>query len=248
MVIKIKLGKKIAEGKTKIVYESDNPNEVIMEFKDDITAGDGLKHDKIAGKGYLNAAISAEFFRILNEKGLPTHMIEFIPPRHMRVKRLDMLPVEVVGRRLAAGHLLKRLPIKAGTEFKPALVELFFKDDEHHDPMINEDHVRILNLGTIAEARKMKEITVKVSDVLAEFLSAHGIVLADFKIEFGRDINNNLIIGDEINGDSCRLWDAKEKDKIYDKDVYRKGAPLDKVKDTYIELFKILLKKEPTFE
>ncbi|MHA1376756.1 MAG: phosphoribosylaminoimidazolesuccinocarboxamide synthase [Candidatus Helarchaeota archaeon] len=245
MVIKIKLGRKIAEGKTKIIYESEDPNEVIMEFKDDITAGDGLKHDKISGKGYLNATISAEFFKVLNDKGIPTHMIEFIPPIHMRVKRLDMLPVEVVCRRIAAGHLLKRLPIKEGENFDPGLVEFFYKDDEHHDPMINEDHLRILNIGTVAEARKMKNITIKVSDILAQFLSENGVILADFKIEFGRDVNNNLIIGDEINGDSCRLWDKKDINKIYDKDVYRKGAPLNKVKDTYIEFFKLLLKKEP---
>ncbi|MFX1452502.1 MAG: phosphoribosylaminoimidazolesuccinocarboxamide synthase [Promethearchaeota archaeon] len=246
--MKIKLGKKISEGKTKIVYESNNPNEVILEFKDDITAGDGLKHDIIKDKGYLNAAISAEFFRVLNDKGIPTHFKEFIPPRFMIVKKLDMLPVEIVCRRIAAGHLLKRLPIKAGTKFQPGLVELFYKDDEHHDPMINEDHVRILNLGTLAEARKIKEITVAVADALAEYLSPYGIVLADFKIEFGRDANNNLVIGDEINGDSCRLWDEKIEGKIYDKDVYRKGAPLDEVKKIYIELFKTLLQKEPKFE
>lgn len=244
----MKLGKKIAEGKTKIVYESDDPNEVILEFKDDITAGDGVKHDIIKGKGYINAEISAEFFKILNEGGISTHFIEFVPPRFMIVKRLSMLPLEVVCRRIAAGHLLTRLPIEQGTKFDPGLVEFFYKDDEHHDPMVNEDHIRVLNIATIPETRKMQEMIVMVSDILAEYLDSRNIILVDFKIEYGRDIDNNLIIGDELNGDSCRLWDKSNEGKIYDKDVYRRGASLNEVKDVYIELYKTLLQKTPKFK
>ncbi|MHA1786212.1 MAG: phosphoribosylaminoimidazolesuccinocarboxamide synthase [Candidatus Helarchaeota archaeon] len=239
----IKLGKKIAEGKTKIVYESDNPNEVILEFKDDITAGDGLKHDVLKDKGHINCAISSKIFQVLENEGIATHFVKYMPPRHMVVKKVEMIPVEIVCRRIAWGHLLNRLPIKPETKFKPNLVEFFYKDDEKHDPLVNDDHLRILNVATLDESKKMKEIALKVSQVLAKYFDSIGIFLADFKIECGRDAKNNLLVADEVNGDSCRLW--MKDGNILDKDVYRKGKSLDVVRDTYIKLYEKIIGEKP---
>lgn len=238
----IKLGKRLAEGKTKVVYEGQADNEVILEFKDDITAGDGEKHDVLPDKGYLNCAISVEFFKVLEDAGISTHFLEFIPPNLMRVKKAEMLPVEVVARRIAAGHILQRLPIEAGTKFEPPLVEFFYKDDEKHDPMVTVDHLRILNVATPEQSAIIKDIALRVADALAKFLDKKDIVLADFKIEVGRTSKDELVVGDEINGDSCRLW---TKEGILDKDVYRKGGSLDEVRQTYVELYKVIVGKDP---
>ncbi|MHA1311517.1 MAG: phosphoribosylaminoimidazolesuccinocarboxamide synthase [Candidatus Helarchaeota archaeon] len=237
----IKLGKKLAEGKTKIVYESQKPDEIILEFKDDITAGDGLKHDIITGKGKINAAISARIFEELNKADIPTHFISFISPVYMIVKKIDMLPVEIVLRNRAYGHFLKRMPFKSGEIFQKPIVEFFYKDDEKHDPMINEDHFELLNLASYEEVLKIKEITHKVNDVLKKFMDNFGIDLIDFKIEMGRTMDGTLIVGDEINGDSCRLWNQMNPQKIYDKDVYRRGESLEFVKKTYVELYEKIL-------
>ncbi|MHA1270327.1 MAG: phosphoribosylaminoimidazolesuccinocarboxamide synthase [Candidatus Helarchaeota archaeon] len=244
MTIPLKLGKKLAEGKTKIVYEGMRPGEVILEFKDDITAGDGLKHDTFPGKGKLNAAISAKFFEVLNNAGVPTHFISFIPPTYMIVKKIDMLPVEIVLRNRAYGHFLHRMPFESGTVFKKPIIEFFYKDDEKHDPMINEDHFELLEIATYEEVLKIKEITRKVNEVLKNFLLELDIDLIDFKIEIGRTDNGLLLVGDEINGDSCRLWDKNNPQKIYDKDIYRRGGSLDIVKNTYIELYEKIVGKK----
>lgn len=239
----IKLGKKKAEGKTKIVYESVNPNEVILEFKDDITAGDGLKHDVLKDKGFLNCAISSKLFQVLESAGVKTHFIKYIPPTYMIVRSVEMLPVEIVCRRIAAGHLLERLPIKPETKFEPNLVEFFYKDDEKHDPLVIDDHLRILGIATLDEAKKMKQIALKVSETMAKYFDSIGIFLADFKIEVGRDKKGNLLVADEVNGDSCRLW--LQDGNILDKDVYRKGKSLDLVRQTYINLYEKIIGEKP---
>ncbi len=239
----IKLGKKIAEGKTKRVFESKNDNEVILEFKDDITAGDGLKHDVVKDKGYINCAISAKIFEILEKENIPTHFIKYIPPNLMVVRKVTMLPVEVVCRRIAAGHLVERLPIKAETKFDPNLVEFFFKDDEKHDPLVNDDHLRVMGIQTLEESSKIKKIALDVSKAMANYFDSLGILLVDFKIEIGRDSNGDLFVADEVNGDSCRLW--LKDGNILDKDVYRKGKSLDVVRNTYIELYEKIIGKKP---
>ena len=240
----IEFGKKLVEGKTKIVYDSKNPNEVILEFKNDITAGDGLKHDIFSGKGKLNAAISAKIFELLNENGIPTHFISFIPPIYMIVKKIKMLPVEIVLRNRAYGHFLQRMPFKSGKIFDKPIIEFFYKDDEKHDPMITEDHFELLKLAKYEEVLKIKEITRNVNNVLKEFMKKIGIDLIDFKIELGRSSSGELFVGDEINGDSCRLWDQKNPEKIYDKDIYRKGGTLKIVKKTYIELYEKIINEK----
>ncbi len=241
------LGKKIAEGKTKIVYESTNANEVILEFKDDITAGDGLKHDVIPGKGYLNCAISAKLFEVLENAGVPTHFIKYIPPNYLIVRKVKMLPVEIVCRNIAAGHLLQRFPVKAGDPLNPPLVEFFLKDDELHDPMLNDMHMAYLKLANRDECDEIRKITLQVNDALKEFFASKGIILVDFKIEVGRDGSGRFLVSDEINGDSCRLWAETEKGKIFDKDVYRKGGSLEEVKNVYVTLYKKLIGQEPKY-
>ncbi|MHA1650029.1 MAG: phosphoribosylaminoimidazolesuccinocarboxamide synthase [Candidatus Helarchaeota archaeon] len=241
------LGKKIAEGKTKIVYESTNANEVILEFKDDITAGDGLKHDVIPGKGYLNCTISAKLFEVLENAGVPTHFIKYIPPNYLIVRKVKMLPVEIVCRNIAAGHLLQRFPVKAGDPLNPPLVEFFLKNDELHDPMLNDMHMAYLKLANRDECDEIRKITLQVNDALKEFFTSKGIILVDFKIEVGRDGSGKFLVSDEINGDSCRLWAETEKGKIFDKDVYRKGGSLEEVKNVYVTLYKKLIGQEPKF-
>ena len=243
----LELGKKIAEGKTKIVYESNIKNSVILEFKDDITAGDGLKHDVISGKGYLNCAISSKIFELLEDAGVPTHFVKYIPPNYMVVRTVKMLPVEIVCRNIAAGHLLQRFPVNAGDPLDPPFVEFFLKDDERHDPMINDMHMAYLKLATRDECDEIRRITLLVNKAMKEFFASIGIILVDFKIEVGRDVSGKFLVSDEVNGDSCRLWVKAEEGKILDKDVYRKGGSLEEVKNVYINLYKQIIGKEPTF-
>ena len=240
----IVLGKKLAEGKTKIVYEGKNPDQVILEYKDDITAGDGLKHDTFQNKGKINAAISAKIFEILNAAGVPTHYISFNPPVYMIVRKIKMLPVEIVLRNRAYGHFLQRMPFESGTVFDKPIVEFFYKDDEKHDPMINEDHFELLGLAEYNEVLKIKDITRKVNEIMKDFFNDLNIDLIDFKIEVGRTDSGEILVGDEINGDSCRLWDKENPDKIYDKDIYRRGESLGDVKLTYLELYEKVLGKK----
>ena len=247
MVNDIKLGKKIAEGKTKIVYESPNENEVILEFKDDITAGDGLKHYVISGKGYLNCAISSKIFELLEKARVPTHFVKYIPPNYMVVRWVKMVPVEIVCRNIAAGHLLQRFPVEAGQKLDPPFVEFFLKDDAKHDPMVNDMHLGYLKLATRDECDRIREITLLVNKAMGEFFASKGITLVDFKIEVGRDKSGKFLVSDEVNGDSCRLWVMGEEGKILDKDVYRKGGSLDEVKKIYINLYKTVLGEDPKF-
>ncbi|MFX0096851.1 MAG: phosphoribosylaminoimidazolesuccinocarboxamide synthase [Candidatus Hodarchaeota archaeon] len=237
------LGKQIREGKTKIVYGSDNPDEVVLKFKNDITALDGEKHDILRGKGYINSYISARLFELLESSGIPTHFKKYIGPNLMVARKVQMLPVEVVCRNIAAGHLLKRLPIAKGTKLKIPIVEFFYKSDELHDPMLNDYHMRLLGLAETEEIRKMEKICLNVNNVLMEFMKKRGLTLVDFKIEFGRDKDGNLLVGDEINADSMRVW--KESGEILDKDVYRKGGTLEQVLQTYVSYFKTIMEEEP---
>ncbi len=247
MTEKLKLGKKLAEGKTKIVYKSEDPNQVILEFKDDITAGDGLKHDVISGKGYLNCAISSKLFELLENAGVPTHFVKYVAPNYMVVRTVTMVPVEIVCRNIAAGHLLHRFPVEAGQKLDPPFVEFFLKDDAKHDPMVNDMHLAFLKLATRDECDRIREITLNLNKTMGEFFASKGITLVDFKIEVGRDAGGKFLVSDEINGDSCRLWVKDEAGKILDKDVYRKGGSLDEVKQIYINLYKQIIGEDPKF-
>ncbi|MCH4814842.1 MAG: phosphoribosylaminoimidazolesuccinocarboxamide synthase [Saccharolobus sp.] len=225
---------KISEGKTKIVYDFDKDH-VLLRFKDDITAGDGQKRDVMEGKGVLNAQTSAFFFRLLERNDIETHYVGMKDERTMIVKKLKMIPVEVVLRNIATGSIVKRLPIKEGEVFEPPIVEFFLKDDLRHDPLLNYYHMEHLKLMSRKEAQYIEDIMMKTNDVLFNFIKNKGLILYDFKLEFGR-LGDKLVIGDEISLDSMRIRDPNSR--IYDKDLYRKGYDLKTVKASYEEFLK----------
>ena len=190
-----------------------------MEFKDDATAFDGGKKAKFKGKGWLNAQISAHIFRVLEEKGVKTHFIGVAGDNRLIVERLDMYPLEVVVRNIVAGSLKKRLPLDEGTELREPIVELYYKDDSLHDPMINRYHARVLGISEV-ELKEIERIALKVNDILRKYFAERGIILVDFKLEFGKNGRGEIVLGDEISPDTCRFWDAKTGESL-DKDVFR---------------------------
>lgn len=225
----------VAEGKTKLVYALDDPSLVLLRFKDQVTALDGKKRDVIPGKGALNASISAKLFQVLRRGGVENHYVETYDESSLVVKRLQMIPVEVVCRNVATGSIVKRLPVFEGTVFDPPIVEFFLKDDARGDPMINESHMMALKLASKSEVEQMVEATLKANEVLRRFLESRGMVLLDFKLEFGRG-DGGILVGDELDPDCMRVRDASTG-KVLDKDLYRKGASLEEVKRAYEEFY-----------
>ncbi len=211
---------KLYEGKAKIVYKTEEEDKYILLFKDSATAFDGAKKANIVGKGSLNNKISSLIFEILESKGIKTHYIKKLSDNEMLVWKAERLLIEVVVRNISAGSICKRLGFREGLEFNPPLVEFFYKNDELHDPLICEEHIRLMNLATEKEVKVMKETALKVNVVLKEFFDKHGIRLVDFKLEFGRLPDGTLAVVDEISPDSCRLWDKKTGEKL-DKDRFR---------------------------
>lgn len=213
--------KLLYKGKAKSVYER-GADTVLMEFRDDLSAGDGAKRESIRGKGSLNAEISANFFELLKEKGIKTHFVKFEKPNKHLVKKVNIIPLEVICRNIATGSLVRRYPFKEGQELRPPVIEMGYKSDEYHDPMLNDEIA--IALGTVnsrGELKEMRKITLKVNELLKEFLLQKDIILIDFKLEFGYDSKGNLLLADEISPDTCRFWDAKTKE-IMDKDRFRK--------------------------
>lgn len=227
------------EGKAKRVYRTDNPDLFLVDFKDDATAFNGAKKGTIQNKGVLNNQISTVFFHLLEERGIPTHFVELVSDREMLVKTLDIIKVEVVVRNIAAGSLAKRLGLPEGTAFSRPVLEFYYKSDELGDPLINDYHIRVLNLATPEQMNKITEIALKVNEILIEYLSDKKIDLVDFKLEFGLH-KGELILGDEISPDTCRFWDKETHEKL-DKDRFRRD--LGKVEDAYAEVFKRLTGK-----
>ncbi len=210
---------KLYEGKAKILYLTDEPDKVIAYYKDDATAFDAIKKATIKGKGELNNTIASYLFEYLNEKGIPTHFIKKLSDREMLLYKVEIIPVEVVIRNLAVGSIVKRLGIPEKTEFNPPLVEFYLKNDELHDPIICEQHIYAMNLATPDEVQQMREIALKVNELLKDFMKENGIILVDFKLEFGRK-DGKILLADEISPDTCRFWDAKTGEKL-DKDRFR---------------------------
>ncbi len=210
---------KLYEGKAKIIYATDEPDKVIAYFKDEATAFNALKKETIEGKGIINNKISSFFFQLLEKNGIPTHFVKQISDREMVVYRVEIIPVEVVVRNLATGSIVKRLGIPEKTEFKPPLVEFYLKNDELGDPIICSEHILAMKLATEEEIKKMKELALKVNEILSEFMDKHGIILVDFKLEFGRK-DGEIVVADEISPDTCRFWDKKTGERM-DKDRFR---------------------------
>jgi phosphoribosylaminoimidazole-succinocarboxamide synthase len=215
----------LAAGKTKTVIASSEPDQVILAFRDDITAGDGKKHDVLAGKGRVNATITATLYRILMQKGVATHLVKQIDDTHLLVTKLNMIPVEVVCRIRAAGHFIGvGKHFQNGERLPFPIVEFYLKDDALHDPMLRDEHLKLLKLANDFEIQQMKQSTLKAGALLEKLFDEHDAILVDFKLEFGRNKNGELLIGDELSPDSWRLWDRETKE-ILDKDRFRKDLP-----------------------
>jgi phosphoribosylaminoimidazole-succinocarboxamide synthase len=207
------------KGKAKSVYTTDVKDRLIVEFRDDITAFDGGKKDVLENKGNYNAEVSAFFFEYLERNGVKTHFFSMLDPHHMVVRRLDMIPLEVIVRNIAAGSIVRNYPFREGIKLNPPVIVIDFKDDSRHDPMLNDDLIIALKLANSAELKKIKKISLEINRLLSALLAKQGILLVDFKIEFGRQ-GRTIRLGDEISMDSMRLWDKKTKESL-DKDVYR---------------------------
>ncbi len=208
----------VYEGKAKKMIPLDE-KKLIMEFKDDATAFNGEKKAQFKGKGWLNAQISAKLFKLLEEEGVKTHFIGVAGENRLIVERLEMYPLEVVVRNVVAGSLKKRLPFKEGTELPEPIVELYYKDDAMGDPMINHHHSRALGIRE-DELREMERIALRVNEILREYFEKRGIILVDFKLEFGKNERGEIVLADEISPDTCRFWDAETRESL-DKDVFR---------------------------
>ncbi len=228
---------KLYEGKAKIVYATDEPDKVVIYFKDDTTAFDGVKKEEIGGKGVINNAISSLIFELLNKRGIPTHYIKKLSAREMLAKRVEIIPVEVVVRNFASGSFTRRYGIPEGTKLEKPLVETFWKNDELHDPLVCAEHIELLKLADLRDVEEMKKIALQVNEILKAFFAAKNILLVDFKLEFGKTPDGKLVLADEISPDSCRLWDAETKKKL-DKDVFRHD--LGDLREVYNELLKRL--------
>jgi phosphoribosylaminoimidazole-succinocarboxamide synthase len=215
----VKRGELLYSGKAKSVYRSADTDELVVEFRDDITAFDGVKKDVLADKGVYNAAVSAHLFRYLEEHGVKTHFIRMLDSRTMLVRHLQMIPLEVIVRNVAAGSIVKRYPFTEGAPLNPPVIVLDYKDDARHDPMLNDDLVIALNLLNREDLARVRTVALQINRLLFEYMAGRGITLVDFKMEFGR-YGGDILLGDEISMDSMRLWEAGTRQSL-DKDVYR---------------------------
>lgn len=229
----VKKGGQMYEGKAKKIFATSNPDLVIMEYKDSATAFNGEKKGEIDEKGILNNTIAASIFQMLNQKGIPTHFIAKLSDREVLCKKVSIVPLEVIVRNVAAGSFSKRLAVPEGSELKTTIFELSYKDDELGDPLINDYHAVAIGAATWDDLKVIYDITAKINDILKDFFLGCGVRLIDFKLEFGRDSQGNIILADEISPDTCRFWDAKTNEKL-DKDRFRRD--LGNVKEAYVEM------------
>lgn len=224
----------IYEGKAKKIYETSNRNLLIQEFKDDATAFNAQKRGTIAGKGVINNKISAKLFGLLEEKGVPTHFVKLLSDREMLVKRLEIVPVEVTIRNIVAGGMAKMLALDEGIILKSPVLEYHYKSDALGDPLINDYHIRSINLASDKEMEQIKKYSFEVNQVLSNFFDGKGLDLVDFKLEFGRH-RDEILLGDEISPDTCRLWEKGTKIKL-DKDRFRRD--LGNIEEAYQEVLR----------
>ncbi len=227
----------IYEGKAKKVFATDDPGIVIVDYKDDATAFNGLKKGTIAGKGVVNNKVSNHFFRLLESHGIPTHYVEQLSDRETAVRRVQILPVEVIVRNRAAGSFSKRMGVEEGTTLACPILEYSYKNDELGDPFINSYYIRALNIATDEEMEQVKTLSFRINDILSAYLDGLGIELIDFKLEFGR-FEGKVILADEISPDTCRFWD-KATGKKLDKDRFRRD--LGEVEEAYREIIRRLM-------
>jgi len=215
---------RIYEGKAKILYEGPEPGTIIVHYKDDATAFNAQKKAVIEGKGVLNQRISEFIFTRLNELGIPTHFLRTLNMREQLVREVEIVPLEVVVRNVAAGSLAKRLGLEEGHPLPRSIIEFYYKNDQLGDPMVSEEHITAFNWANPQEIDDMMHMAIRINDFLSGLFLGIGIKLVDFKVEFGRLYENDMmriVLADEISPDSCRLWDIKTNDKL-DKDRFRR--------------------------
>lgn len=226
------------EGKAKKVFATADETLCIVSYKDDATAFNGEKKGTILGKGVINNRLTNRLMKLLEEKGIPTHFVEELSDRETLVKKVQIVPLEVIIRNISAGSFAKRYGVEEGIVFKSPTIEFSLKDDELGDPLINSSHALALNLTTEKEIQTIEDYSFKINEILKAFMLEHGIELVDFKLEFGRLPDGTIVLADEISPDTCRLWDVKTHEKL-DKDRFRRD--LGGVEDAYNEVMRRLI-------
>jgi phosphoribosylaminoimidazole-succinocarboxamide synthase len=228
------IGPLLYEGKAKKIFAASRPDQVVQYFKDDATAFNAEKRGTIIGKGIVNNKVSEQLFTLLEERGVLTHFLQRLSDREMLTKKVTIVPVEVVVRNVVAGSLAKRLGLQIGDTIEPAIVEFYYKNDALGDPLVNDDHLRLMNVATPAVLRELRELAHRVNTVLTPFFADRKMQLVDFKLEFGV-YHNKLILADEISPDTCRLWDMATGESM-DKDRFRKD--MGKIEEAYQEVLR----------
>lgn len=229
------------EGKAKKVFATNDENLVIVSYKDDATALDGLKKGTISGKGAINNRMSNRLMQMLEKAGVPTHFVEELSDRETVVRKVQIVPLEVIIRNISAGSFAKRYGVEEGIVFDEPTIEFSYKNDELHDPLINEYHARALKLATREEIDTIKSMAFRVNEVLKAYFLSLGVKLVDFKLEFGRTPDGTIVLADEISPDTCRFWDAETNEKL-DKDRFRRD--MGGVEDAYNEMMRRVFGQE----
>ena len=228
----------IYEGKAKKVFKTDDPEKFIVDYKDDATAGNGAKKGTIHDKGIINNRVTNHLMKLLEKQGIPTHLVEEISDRETIVKKVTIVPLEVIVRNIAAGSLSKRLGLEEGTKLGKTVLEYCYKDDALGDPMINDFHIFALDIATREELDLIAEYSFKINNILTAYLKDLGIELIDFKLEYGKTSDGKIILADEISPDTCRFWDSKTGEKL-DKDRFRRDMGGEE--DAYKEILRRLI-------
>ena len=223
------------EGKAKKVFKTDNPNEFIIEYKDDATAFNGEVKGSIGGKGVINNKMTGVIFTMLEEKGIPTHFVKILSENEQLVKAVTIFPLEVIIRNTAAGSICKRLGLEEGLKLDSPIFEFCYKNDDFGDPVINDYHTIAMKLATAEEITVIREMTFKINEILKAYFLERGINLVDFKIEFGKTNDGQIVLADEISPDTCRFWDVETNEKL-DKDRFRRN--LGHIEEAYEEMLK----------
>ena len=221
------------EGKAKKVFATDDPNLVIVDYKDDATAFNGLKKGSIAGKGVINNVMSNHMFQLLEKQGVPTHFVEQLSERETLVKKVSIVPLEVIIRNISAGSFAKRFGVEEGIVFDEPTIEFSYKNDDLGDPLMNAYHAVALKAATREEIETIKSMAFKVNEVMKQYFDSLNVILVDFKLEFGKTADGKIVLADEISPDTCRLWDKTTKEKL-DKDRFRRD--LGGVEEAYLEI------------
>ena len=225
------------EGKAKQIYSTEDDDKVIIHYKDDATAGNGEKKGTIKDKGVINNKITAKLFEKLEKKGIKTHFIEKLNDRDQLCQKVEIFPLEVIVRNIITGSMAKRVGIEDGTKPENTIFEICYKNDAYGDPLINDHHAVAMKLATYDELEQIYAITARINNLLKDIFDKEGIILVDFKIEFGKNKNGEILLADEITPDTCRLWD-KATNKKLDKDRFRQD--LGDIEEAYIEILKRL--------